>query len=234
MAYIPLNKIVTDLSTDGTKYELLSGISYKGKYWKNYKGEFFTGKSPNDTPTARLYLKTSNDNEGKDNPLPFQQNAALFNEIFEDYEGPYTISKDLPIYNKIKDINIEVIKNNPYIHYPAPTIKQYNLGVFNRFFCFKHNNLKFIEISPQVYNALFTNDGSWNWEEYTPFHLPWTISPSLPIASVERTNRNQVLLAEKKIKRKGLGRHLKFQWSKFYITSEDEEQIRKELNLSKR
>tara|TARA_R110001606_G_scaffold285265_1_gene433495 strand:- start:554 stop:1249 length:696 start_codon:yes stop_codon:yes gene_type:complete len=227
MAYIPLNKIVTDLSTDGTEYELLNGTSYKGKYWKNYKGEFFTGKTPNDSPTVRLYLKTANDNDGKDLPLPFTQNAALYNEIFEDYEGPYTISEDLPLYNEIKKIDIEVIKNNPYTYYPQPTGTQYLLGVFDRFFCFKHNNLKFIEINPKVYNALFGKDGSWNWEEYTTFKIPWTISTNALIADVERTNRNQVLLAEKKIKRKGLGRYLKFQWSKFYLSQGDLEQIKK-------
>ena len=55
MTYIPKNKIITNLYTN------IKELAYKdtkefyvGYYWKSYDGKYFTGKSPNDTPTREL------------------------------------------------------------------------------------------------------------------------------------------------------------------------------------
>ena len=72
MAYIPLNKIVTNIITDGNEYQFPNGQIYRGFYWKNYKGEFFTGKTPNDSPTLQIFPISNQTNPG-DTPLPFTQ-----------------------------------------------------------------------------------------------------------------------------------------------------------------
>ena len=62
--YIPKNKIITNLYTNGLQinnpegekyfYIINTDIIYEGYYWKDYKGKFYTGKTPNDKPTQQL------------------------------------------------------------------------------------------------------------------------------------------------------------------------------------
>ena len=214
MAYIPLNKIVPNLVTKGNEFQFITGEDYVGKYWKSYKGEFFTGATQNDSPTIQIYPIEDQSNN-INTPLPFTQNAALYNEIWEEYEGPYSTSEDLQIYNKNKKIDISIIKKHPVQSYPKPTPSQYEVGQFDRVFCYKVNEPIFLEITPEVYNYLITKNPNWNFDMFIPFRIPWNIVGKL--RNIERANRNQVLLAEKKIKRKGLGFFLNFDYTKFCL-----------------
>ena len=45
MAYIPLNKVITNLETPGGEFQFFDGRVHIGPYWKNYKGQFFAGVS---------------------------------------------------------------------------------------------------------------------------------------------------------------------------------------------
>ena len=64
MEYIPQNRIITNLYTNGSPlqnpntdgglsplYNLSTNEVYIGYYWRDYKGNYFTGKNPNDKPT---------------------------------------------------------------------------------------------------------------------------------------------------------------------------------------
>lgn len=214
MAYIPLNKIVPNLVTEGNEFQFITGEDYVGKYWKSYKGEFFTGATQNDSPTIQIYPIEDQSNN-INTPLPFTQNAALYNEIWEEYEGPYSTSEDLQIYNKNKKIDISIIKKHPVQSYPKPTSKDYELRQFTRCFCYKINEPIFIEITPEVYNFLITKNPNWDFKNYIPFNVPWTITGEL--RRVEISNKNQVLIAEKNIKRRNLGRFLNFNYTKFCL-----------------
>jgi hypothetical protein len=57
MAYYPLSQIVTNLYTGGNEFTFNSDGSgeYVGYYWKNSKGEYYTGKTPQDIPLSKLY-----------------------------------------------------------------------------------------------------------------------------------------------------------------------------------
>ena len=49
--YIPLNKIQTNLSTNGGEYSnKITKSEYIGFYWKDYKGKVYEGKNPNAHP----------------------------------------------------------------------------------------------------------------------------------------------------------------------------------------
>ena len=57
MAYIPKNKIQTNLYTSGGEYTLVSsGQDYVGYYYKLYDGKFFTGKTPNEPNSKEITL----------------------------------------------------------------------------------------------------------------------------------------------------------------------------------
>lgn len=62
MAYIPKNKIQTNLYTIGGEYILISsGQDYIGDYYKLYNGKYFTGKTPNDPATKELIISNKNE-----------------------------------------------------------------------------------------------------------------------------------------------------------------------------
>ena len=55
MAYIPKNKIQTNLYTPGGEYTLIpSGQNYIGPYYKLYNGKYFTGQTPNSPNTLEI------------------------------------------------------------------------------------------------------------------------------------------------------------------------------------
>jgi hypothetical protein len=64
MAYIPKNKIQTNLYTNGKEFILLKNNSdYTGPYYKLYNGKYFTGNTPNDPNTLELIAYPSNEND---------------------------------------------------------------------------------------------------------------------------------------------------------------------------
>ena len=66
MAYIPKNKIQTNLYTSGEEYIILSsGQEYIGYYHKLYNGRYFTGKTPNEYDVKELILQSNNDSSLK-------------------------------------------------------------------------------------------------------------------------------------------------------------------------
>ena len=44
MAYIPLNKIITNLSTNGEEYQTSDGVIYAGPSGRNIQVKYFQGK----------------------------------------------------------------------------------------------------------------------------------------------------------------------------------------------
>ena len=58
--YFPKNKIKTGLYTAGNEYVIKStGSDYVGPYWRTSAGKYFTGTSPNNTPTQELTPQSS-------------------------------------------------------------------------------------------------------------------------------------------------------------------------------
>ena len=53
--YYPLSQITSNLHTNGGEFVIKNtNTPYVGYYWKTSKGQYFTGKTPQDTPTEEL------------------------------------------------------------------------------------------------------------------------------------------------------------------------------------
>jgi hypothetical protein len=124
MAYIPKNKIQTNLYTSGGEYTLLSsGQNYIGYYYKLYNGKYFTGKTPNEPNSKEIIPVLSNDSTSRGANI-FSTPLTLYNPLLpteQDYQiGEFTryfnikrnqaifteISKDT--YNKFKQQDPQV------------------------------------------------------------------------------------------------------------------------------
>ena len=198
--YIPLNRIKTNLYTNGYEYQIEStGVLYVGFYWKKYTGEIFTGKNPNETPSQKL--------------IPFPQPSNFL--LPPSRTTQLSTRGNLFSYLNVKNIDPTTLtKNLPTSYYPKPTQEDYNLGVFTRYFCVKINEDIYLEINKKTYDALINQKGDWLWELYTPFQISWTISGEEK--EIEKTNYNITLLQEKRLKRRGLQEFLRNNYLKFY------------------
>jgi hypothetical protein len=106
MAYIPKNKIQTNLYTKGGEYTLASsGQDYIGYYYKLYDGKFFTGKTPNE-PNSREIIPAPPDAKLGAYPSlsPVMYNPLLPTE--QDYQvGEFTryfnIKRNQAIFTEI-------------------------------------------------------------------------------------------------------------------------------------
>ena len=200
--YIPKNKIIPNLFTKGGEYIIESSRQeYRGFYHKTHTGEFFTGKNPDDSNIRKLILIEST---SKPSNTPFSQiDLSSNNPTILDY-----------LKSKNKSLQDKDEKKIPYPSFPHPTQEDYDLGVFTRYFLVKINELKFLEVSEEIYKKIDNKDTNWLWELYTPFKMLWTISGDKE--EVARTNKNITLIKERKLNRKGLQQYLKQDYLKYY------------------
>ncbi len=212
--YIPLNKIITNLYTNGNEFALLTtGEEYIGNYWKDYQGKSYAGKTPNAYPQPILLIPFIT---SKTTPpqTTFTQNAAFPNEVWDSYEGPYSKTPSLQTYNTVKNIDIEPILTLPTQYYPYPTKDDYNLGVFTRYFTVRINQPIYLEVDKDSFDSLIAQKSTWYWQPYLAFSIPWTLTGEEK--EVEQTNLGIILLQEKINQKLGLREFLKFNYLKFY------------------
>jgi hypothetical protein len=218
--YIPKNKIITNLYTNGNEFIILNtSLPYSGYYWKTSEGKFFTGKNPEEKPSNEL-SRIKNIETGIDEFKP-QSRIALVDAptpFINENDGPYN-ENILLRYSRIKNINTNTpdIKSLPYNISSLPTEEDYNVGIFKRYFCVKINEDIFLELNKEIFDFINSKNPEWLWELYNPFSIPWTIIGNKE--EVKKTNQSIVLLQEQRLKRKGFKEFLNNDFTK-YLHSE--------------
>ncbi len=199
MAYIPKNRIQSNLYTAGGEYYITgSNPDYVGYYHKLYTGKIFTGKTPSDKPNLELIsIELYN--------LPEENNIRRV-EIVNNYENL--------IYSELKEPNTSISVYPPQLEFPQPTKDNYKLGEFQRFFCKKRNEFSYLEISKDSYDKLVQQDPTIYFLNWEPFNIPWTLIGERK--KVYIINRNIVLLTEKNKKFYGFSNYLQKEYLKYY------------------
>ena len=122
MAYIPKNKIQTNLYTNGGEYVLLSsGQDYIGPYYKLYNGKYYTGQTPDNPNTKEIIPINPNipTNSDAKNLLIIPYNPILPTE--QDYQvGEFTryfnIKRNQAIFVEIsKDTYTKFKQQDPQV-----------------------------------------------------------------------------------------------------------------------
>jgi len=125
MAYVPKNKIQTNLYTPGEEFtKKISNEFYIGFYYKLYNGTYFTGKNINDGPNDELVrvgiIGPIDENISKENKL------SLYNPILpteQDYQiGEFTryfnIRRNQSIFTEIsKDTFDQYQQKSPQVNW---------------------------------------------------------------------------------------------------------------------
>jgi len=172
MAYIPKNKIQTNLYTSGGEYTFISsGENYIGYYHKLYNGKFFTGKTPNDPTIQELIKAQVSPDPNILIPLLIPYNPLLPTE--QDYQvGEFTryfnikrnqaifteISKDT--YNKFKQQDSQV----PWKLYRVFSLSWQLTGDINQVAQINKNITELTESKEKVFGlSLYLKE---NWIQY--------------------------------------------------------------------
>lgn len=199
--YYPLSQIKTNIYTNGGELSYKSnGQEYIGFYWKTSDNKKFTGKTPQDTPTSELVdILTYN--------LPSSVVDNLISINQEDIK--------VDDYNFTKKIDPNFSISIPTQNITLPTIQDYQVGEFRRYFCKKTNELLYIEIDKSTYDKLVNKDPQIMWQLYTPINLAWQISGNKE--KVANTNKNMISLAMQRQKLYRFDEYLKFDYTKYFL-----------------
>lgn len=215
--YIPKNRIQTDLYTNGGEYVYASTQNiYKGFYWKTFDGKAYTGKSPSNKPN-QLLEKFQPPTGNNIQPQSLTNTTLTSGQYIGGPDSDRGIIGIVIEYDTVKNPSNLTNPNPKYLpinYYPSPTEENYKLGVFERYFVLKANENLYQEINKETHTNLRNKNSDWMWELYIPFAISWTISGNKE--ETFKANKNSVLLAEQRLKRKGLQKFLKEDYLKFY------------------
>jgi hypothetical protein len=216
MAYYPQSQIKTNLYTNGNEYIVsATGVPYTGYYWKTSKGEYFSGKTPQDLPTFQLYTLPYNID------TPVVNDSLKTNTLVEFPVSLLDIDSDPKIYiAPISNyINLKNINPNQTVFLPSyyptqPTQQDYQIGEFRRYFCKKTNEIQYVEISKDQFDLLVAQDPQILWQLYLPFFIPWNITGTKE--QVARVNKNIVDLTMKNLRLPRFNDYIKNDYTKYY------------------
>jgi hypothetical protein len=224
--YFPKSQITPNLYTNGGEFVLLlNNRSYVGYYFKTSTGKLFTGRNQDDRPNDELKRITNQANEINNE----SGTAELRSSIALPFEGAFpqnaNVSNDAisPNYNEELVINYLLLQNislndlpsfiTPYYSPTLPTPQDYQNGEFQRYFCKKTNEIKYIEINKEQFDKLVAQDPQIEFSLYQPFTITWIISGNKD--TVAKTNRNIVELASFRQKLPRLADYLRFDYTKY-------------------
>lgn len=196
--YYPLSQITTNLHTNGNELFLQSdGSLYAGYYYKTSKGEYFTGKTPQDAPNLKLILSSL---------LKVTQNDVS------------TVSNLQYINTSQDSINYPLFKSEnillPYYSPTLPTQQNYQIGEFRRFFCKKTNELMYLEINSDTYNKLVSQDSTIAYQYYQPFNVSWQLTGNKKQVYTVNKNIVELIIFQRKLPQFDL--YLKKDYIKYY------------------
>lgn len=202
--YFPKSQIETNLYSNNDLTVLSTGVLYTGFYWATANGKFFVGKTPED-PNSSIELTRASTNAATNV-------ASLEPNLGE--EQPFYV------YNlkNLDYIRLTQTKgnppSNPKYKPTQPTLEDYEEGYYQRYFCKKINEAKFIETSVEEYVKLKNQEKNIAFELYIPFILTWNISGDKE--EVAEKNKSAINFLELNKNFRGLGEYIKFNYLQFY------------------
>ena len=196
--YYPKSQIKLNLYTNGGEFILsITNQPYQGYYYEISTGQQYTGKNPQDGPNINLLL------------IPHDPNEAFLG-VGERKDMPITF--DLPY-----DQSPQNIRFIPLFNPTLPTPQDNQNGQFNRYFCKKNNETRYLEIDKDTYQQLQKRDPKIAWDLYTPIIVLWIIQGNQ--TQVYNSNKATVQAIETNAKWGGFSQYFQEKYLKYYLGS---------------
>ena len=203
--YYPKSQIKPNLFTNGREYTVSSTEeNYKGYYYETSTGDKYTGKNPQDGPNILLTPVLV-----PFNPFEPPKQADI---SFDD--GPIILSNIDPQYESISQFTTRSI---PQFNLNLPTDQDKQNGQFNRYFCKRNNEVKYLEISKDTYQQLQNKDPKIAWDLYTPAIVLWVIQGDQ--TQVFNSNKATVQALEQNLPWYGFTQYFQDKFLKYYLGS---------------
>jgi hypothetical protein len=166
LRYYPSFRVKTDLITNGSQFQTISG-PYRGKYYMGYDGRKFTGANPIVGPGEELFEIS---NERSSDISNVGNNINLPENIIDIIES-----------NRLRGLKkTESTKGAPTPYFPIPTESDYTKGYILRSFIKKVNDLGFItEISPIEYANFQNGTVDYDVSYYLTYQIRWKLTGPL-------------------------------------------------------
>jgi hypothetical protein len=199
--YYPKSQIKTNLYTNGKDFlNSSTKEEYIGYYYETSTGNTYSGKTPEDGPNILLQpLPTLSDTLSSNissNPL------IVINDVIDDqYLSPQP----------------SIIRSIPQFNITLPIDQDKTNGQFNRYFCKKTNELKYLEISQDTYQQLKNRDPKIAWDLYTPAIVLWVIQGDQ--TQVFNSNKATVQALEQNLPWYGFTQYFQDKFLKYYLGS---------------
>jgi hypothetical protein len=203
--YLPKSQIKTNLYTNGGDFILKnSSSSYKGYYYKTSNGKYFSGKTPNESPTFELIQINPNES-----PTNLSNDLQIENIPTDNY---YIIQDEY--LNSTSLIFPQSPPSPPKHSHPIVTENDYKLGEFQRYFVKKSNESKFIEISKEDYQKYINQDRDIMFELYTPIQINWILTGDKE--QVYKINQSIVIRTEQENNIPGFTQYFRDRFTQFH------------------
>jgi hypothetical protein len=138
--YYPKSQIQINLYTKGNQFQLVSsGEEYIGYYWRTSKNEYFTGRNPDEGSSLEL------------KPILPSPPSTVNTLIIQPHNT---------LYNKLKNIDTNKVLLLPSYKKPSPTLEDYQVGSFTRYFAKKQTQILYKEISKDTCDKLKNQDSA--------------------------------------------------------------------------
>jgi len=197
--YFPKSQVKTNLYTNGGEYSVLnSNNSYTGYYYKTSNGRYFSGRTPNESPTFELFKFAPEDSS-------LTLSIGTINNYYRLEEG-YLQSTRLSFDS--------TPPSPPKQSYPVLTDNDYKLGEFQRYFLKKGNETQFLEISLEDYRKYVNQDKDVMFELYTPIQINWILTGEEK--QVYQVNQSIVARAEREQNLPGFTQYFRGKFTQFY------------------
>jgi hypothetical protein len=204
--YYPKSQIKPNIFTNGN--ELITSINnqpYSGYYYEISNGNQYTGKNPQDGPNLLLIpiLVPFNPSEPPHQAdISFEDGPIILSNIDSQYEPTSQfITRSIPLFNPT-----------------LPTPQDNQNGQFNRYFCKKNNETRYLEIDKNTYQQLQKRDPKIAWDLYTPIIVLWIIQGNQ--TQVFNSNKATVQAIETNAKWGGFSQYFQDKFLKYYLSSD--------------
>ncbi len=199
--YYPKSQVKTNLYTTGGQYSLIGSTEpYVGDYYITSDNRYFTGKTPNESPSFELTLY-----------IP--PSISSFRDEGEK-RSFYTIDEIGYLQSTSLRFNLSTPPSPPKQSYPVVTENDYKLGEFQRYFLKKGNETKFLEISLEDYRKYVNQDKDVMFELYTPIQINWILTGEKE--QVYKVNQSIVARAEREQNLPGFTQYFRDRFTQFY------------------